>query len=108
MKDKRKFLFFCMIFVANCAFSQSSTLQPTAFRSFRPSLLFTGTNYFRQDFKKSVVSAKFYTKNIGFFCRQEMKLEAVTKIPLKFRLGSVQYCDWIEGKKGSSYSEVLR
>lgn len=40
----------------------------------------------------------FYTQNFGFFCKKELQLEKVTKIPFKFRLGSVQQCDWMEGK----------
>ena len=40
----------------------------------------------------------FYTRNFGFFCKKELQLEKVTKIPFKFRLGSVQQCDWMEGK----------
>ena len=40
----------------------------------------------------------YYSSRLGFFCKQEIKLEKATKIPFKFRLGSVQYCDWMEGK----------
>lgn len=48
-----------------------------------------------------VISPNFYVKNLSFFCRQELRLEAVTKIPFKFRLGSVQYVDWLEKKPNS-------
>ncbi|MEJ7611812.1 MAG: hypothetical protein WKF88_11590 [Ferruginibacter sp.] len=47
------------------------------------------------------VSPSFYTGNLAFFCRQEIKFEKATKIPLKFRLGSVQQVDYLEGKRGS-------
>lgn len=35
-----------------------------------------------------------------FFCRMEYKLGKKTHIPFKFRLGSVEYVDWLEGKPG--------
>ena len=40
----------------------------------------------------------FYYNNLAFFCKQEIKLEKITRIPLKFRLGSVENCDRLEGK----------
>jgi hypothetical protein len=40
----------------------------------------------------------YYTRNFGFFCRQELRVEKVTKIPLRFRLGSLQQCNYYEGK----------
>lgn len=38
--------------------------------------------------------------NPGFFCRQELKLDRRTPLPLRFRLGSLQYCNWLEQKPG--------
>jgi len=40
-----------------------------------------------------------YQKHLAFFCRVEVKLEKSTKLPIKFRLGDVQYVDWLEGKR---------
>ena len=40
----------------------------------------------------------FYTSQIGFFCTKELQVEKLTKIPFRFRLGSVQYTDGMEGK----------
>lgn len=42
------------------------------------------------------VSADHYTKGFGFFCRKELQLEKRTGIPLRFRLGSLGYCNSIE------------
>lgn len=47
---------------------------------------------------RMLVSPSFYSNNLAFFCRQEIKFEKVTKIPFKFRLGSVQQVDYQEGK----------
>ena len=39
-----------------------------------------------------------YVNNLGFFCQQEVKLDKMLAIPIRFRLGSREYVDWMEGK----------
>lgn len=39
-----------------------------------------------------------YYNHLGFMCRQELKLEKATKASFRFRLGSVDYTDRMEGK----------
>ena len=47
---------------------------------------------------QAVISNDYYTCNFGFFCKKELQFEKATKIPLRFRLGSLQYNDWLEQK----------
>ena len=45
------------------------------------------------------IPQNYYTQCFGFFCRQELKMQQ-EHIPLTFRLGSMDYCNWLEQKPG--------
>ena len=46
----------------------------------------------------STISNNYYTQRFGFFCNKELQFEKTTRIPLRFRLGSMDYVDRMEGK----------
>ena len=46
-----------------------------------------------------VLPPDFHTKQFGFFCKQELRLQR-TNTPLVFRLGSVEMCNTLEQKPG--------
>ena len=48
---------------------------------------------------KSSIPGNFSTLSYGFFCRKELAIEKATKIPFRFRLGSLEQCNYYEGKK---------
>ncbi len=50
--------------------------------------------------EKSSVPTKVYLehKKLPFFCDLELKLEAASNIPIKFRIGEVQAVEKLEGK----------
>jgi len=99
MSTKQIFLLFAIILTASAGFSQS--VSPVLYG--KP--VFKSFGNFRT--KQSpvispsmLVSPAFYSCNLAFFCRQEIKFEKATGIPFKFRLGSVQQVDYLEGKRG--------
>jgi hypothetical protein len=48
------------------------------------------------------VPANYYTTHTGFFCNTERALEKQTKVSVKFRLGSVEQTQKLEGYNLSS------
>jgi len=47
----------------------------------------------------TIISKDAYVKNLAFFCRQELRIEKALRVPLRFRVGSLAYCNFLEGKK---------
>jgi hypothetical protein len=46
----------------------------------------------------SGVGSDYYLYHLGFFCKKELEIEKITRLPLHFRLGSLEYCNQLEGK----------
>lgn len=113
MIAKAKILVFCMIFVVIGAFAQKN--QPLAGVQMKGKpVQYWYTAFIHQPAAPVpcpgaaqnfpavrayyLLPANQYAKNLSFFCKNEWHFEKATGIPLRVRLGSVQQCDWLEGK----------
>jgi hypothetical protein len=52
----------------------------------------------KQGSLKPVLGKYDYYNSLGVACKAELKLEKATKIPFRFRLGSLQQTDYLERK----------
>lgn len=46
----------------------------------------------------NMISPGFYSGQVGFFCKKELQLDKIITVPLRFRLGSLEYVNWLEQK----------
>ena len=112
---KPKIIFFIFLFscFANNIFCQKS-FAPLVFKPIVFSKIILGINKpnvvvaEKKQYQVStymMVNEGFYCSNLGFFCKQELKLAKITKfrLPLAIRLGSLQYVDYLEGKPNTTY-----
>lgn len=92
-----------MIFVAGRGFSQQQTMlasqgQPVGYLKMLPAGVPNAPTFRPAAFYNNPIAANHYYTELSFFCKKEIQLEKVIKIPFRFRLGSVEDCDRMEGK----------
>lgn len=60
--------------------------------------LYSNAFYAKQTILQNQLPGNFYAKQLPFFCNKELQIQKAVGIPIKFRVGSVEYCDKMEGK----------
>lgn len=87
--------------VKNIRYEPSSRLESKSLRGGKFSLFLSKENkaLLKAPASIKVISQNYYTQHFGFFCKKELALQKATKIPLSFRLGSLQQCNYLEGKR---------
>jgi hypothetical protein len=85
----------CCLLLSSAAFGQGIRIDTAAAR--QPMSTFA-THPTINNKVGQVVPVDFYTQSFGFFCKQELKMEQA-HVPVHFRLGSMDECNMLEGKK---------
>ena len=93
-----------MIFVSNAIFAQKTSIQKDNLLLVELAKTQAVRHFATSSFPAAILqhkpflSPQFYSSQLSFFCKQEIKFDKITKIPFRFRLGSVDQCNKLEGK----------
>src|SRR5688500_883983 len=96
MHRRQNILIICMVFAVKSVSSQNINCKDPM--KVKPGLHFTGSWFNNNNSQFHLIPGNFYTKRLGFMCIGENKLEKFTKIPFRFRVGSLNSNDRLEGK----------
>ena len=55
--------------------------------------------------KNRVLPPAFCAADLAFFCRLELKMDKALRTPVRFRLGSQEYVDWLERKSSARFMD---
>ena len=94
-----KYLFLIITTALGLAFTtvKAQSHTPLNFSTF-PSLQEITSRQPNGGFVIKPIKPAHATSTYGFFCRQELKMDKLTAMPVRFRLGSMEQCNQLEGK----------
>lgn len=90
-----------LIFGSNIAVAQIGvTTKHAAFidATIRKPLFYKKEKMQKKEVNISAIPRAYCYQDLAFFCKIEVKLEKHLTLPVKFRLGSVPYTDYLEQK----------
>jgi hypothetical protein len=92
-------IFLICLFIAVPAFSQNGggNYRMRHIAGYKAAATFTPASNTAKP--TSLIPPDFSIQHFGFFCRQELNMHQ-RHIPISFRLGSMEYCNRMEGKPG--------
>ena len=107
MKYWNKLCGFLVIFFLSTSFSAAQNVKYFLTKPLNKSLILTITTFSNKKTNENIispsslniVSKNYYTQHMGFVCKKELALEKIINIPLRIRLGSLQQCNYLEGKR---------
>ena len=67
-------------------------------------------NYFKNDDGNpsqnktllKILPSAWYSTHLGFFCKKELQLEKMIAVPFRFRIGSLDYVNYLEQKPNAT------
>ena len=102
---------FLALFLGVCSFSNAQLSLPALDEEivfepiiFTPSVFFNTPSISDQKYPSVGSLPQVYSvSTLPVFCRVEVEIEKAVSFPVKFRLGSVEHVDWLEGKGHDTY-----
>jgi hypothetical protein len=76
----------------NCFMSPKMVLIKNKWLGFKDSNKMQELNFI------NLPSSSYYIDKLGIFCKKELQLDQLTPMPIRFRLGSLEYVNWMEQK----------
>ena len=103
MLSKNKTIFACTVKLLLCATLLQAQTVRDSLKQDTVKLISFNTYLLKQPVNPNMITGNFYARQLPFFCTKELQVQKATGFSIKFRLGSVEYCDKLEGKN-SNYS----